>query len=115
MCRFSYQKARLKKTAWSRRCRRLRQRVVALHELQWVSELAAERIRSHADRPHVAHLAQSVEALVAPAESTQMGYFDFLDLVLEQEGRREGGAAVPQCLEALRCRSTRASTGGKPA
>jgi DNA replication protein DnaC len=56
-----------------------------------VSELVAERIRSHAERLHLAHLAEAAESLVARAEESKMGYFEFLDAVLEEEvGTREG-------------------------
>jgi len=56
-----------------------------------VSELVAERIRSHAERLHLAHLAEAAESLVARAEEAKMGYFEFLDAVLEEEvGTREG-------------------------
>jgi DNA replication protein DnaC len=56
-----------------------------------VSELVAERIRSHAERLALAHLAETAESLVARAEEARMGYFEFLDVVLEEEvGTREG-------------------------
>lgn len=56
-----------------------------------VTKLVADRIRAHAERLHLAHLATSAEALVARAEEAKMGYVDFLDLVLEEEvGVREG-------------------------
>ena len=56
-----------------------------------MSELVAERIRSHAERLHLAHLAEAAESLVARAEEAKMGYFEFLDAVLEEEvGTREG-------------------------
>jgi DNA replication protein DnaC len=56
-----------------------------------VSELVAERIRSHAERLALAHLAETAESLVARAEEARMGYFEFQDVVLEEEvGTREG-------------------------
>ena len=56
-----------------------------------MSELVAERIRTHAERLHLANLAEVAEALVARAEEAKMGYFEFLDAVLEEEvGTREG-------------------------
>lgn len=56
-----------------------------------VSELVAERIRTHAERLHLAHLAEAAETLVGRAEEAKMGYFEFLDAVLEEEvGTREG-------------------------
>jgi DNA replication protein DnaC len=56
-----------------------------------VSELVATRIREHAERLHLAHLAEGLDGLVDRAEQQTMGYLDFLDLVLEEEvGVREG-------------------------
>jgi DNA replication protein DnaC len=56
-----------------------------------VSELVAERIRTNAERLHLAHLAEASEGLLHRAESAQMGYLEFLDLALEEEvGVREG-------------------------
>jgi DNA replication protein DnaC len=55
-----------------------------------VSELTAERIRSHAERLHLANLGGELESLVARAEAAQMGYLEFVDLVLDEEvGVRE--------------------------
>jgi IstB-like ATP binding protein len=56
-----------------------------------VSELVAERIRANAERLRLAHLTEASAALVARAETAQMGYLEFLDLALEEEvGVREG-------------------------
>jgi DNA replication protein DnaC len=56
-----------------------------------VSELVATRIREHAERLRLAHLAEGLDGLVDRAEQQTMGYLDFLDLVLEEEvGVREG-------------------------
>jgi DNA replication protein DnaC len=56
-----------------------------------MSELVSERIRDHAERLRLTHLAESAEALIARAEEGQMGYREFLDLALEEElGVREG-------------------------
>ena len=56
-----------------------------------MSELVATRIREHAERLHLAHLAEGLDGLVDRAEQQTMGYLDFLDLVLEEEvGVREG-------------------------
>ena len=53
--------------------------------------LVADRIRRHATRLTLAHLAEEAEALARRAEDAQLGYLDFLDLVLEEEvGVREG-------------------------
>jgi len=56
-----------------------------------MSELVSERIRAHAERLHLAHLAESAEVLIARAEEGSLGYREFLDLALEEElGVREG-------------------------
>jgi DNA replication protein DnaC len=56
-----------------------------------MSELVTTRIRDAAARLHLANLGENLEALVARAESSTMGYLEFLDLVLEEEtGIREG-------------------------
>ena len=56
-----------------------------------MSELVSERISENAERLRLTHLAEGAEALLARAESEQMGYREFLDLALEEElGVREG-------------------------
>jgi DNA replication protein DnaC len=56
-----------------------------------MSELVTERIREHATRLGLTHLAEAVGELVARAEAEQMGYLDFVDLCLQEEfGLREG-------------------------
>jgi len=56
-----------------------------------MSELLSERIREHAERLRLTHLAETAEQLIARAEGAQMGYREFLDLALEEElGVREG-------------------------
>jgi hypothetical protein len=56
-----------------------------------VSELTATRIREHAERLHLAWLADNLDALITRAEQAQMGYLEFVDLALEEEvGVREG-------------------------
>jgi DNA replication protein DnaC len=56
-----------------------------------MSELTASRVREHAERLHLPHLGESLDALVARAEAKTMGYLEFIDLVLEEElGVREG-------------------------
>ena len=56
-----------------------------------MSELTATRVREHAERLHLPHLGESLDALVARAEAKTMGYLEFIDLVLEEElGVREG-------------------------
>ncbi len=55
-----------------------------------MSELTAERIRAHAERLRLANLPQELESLVARAEASQMGYLEFVDLLLDEEvGVRE--------------------------
>ena len=58
------------------------------------STLTADRIRAHATRLGLTHLGSEpgvAAGLVARAETGQLGYLDFLDLLLEEElGLREG-------------------------
>ena len=55
-----------------------------------MSELTAERIRAHAERLRLANLGEELESLVARAEEAQMGYLEFVDLLLDSEvGVRE--------------------------
>ncbi len=52
------------------------------------STLTADRIRAHATRLGLTHLGAepgTVTALVERAETAQLGYLDFLDLLLEEE------------------------------
>jgi DNA replication protein DnaC len=56
-----------------------------------MSELVASRVREHAERLHLPHLGENLDALVTRAEQATMGYLEFIDLVLEDEvGVREG-------------------------
>jgi DNA replication protein DnaC len=56
-----------------------------------MSELTASRVREHAERLHLPHLGENLDALLARAEQATMGYLEFIDLVLEDEvGVREG-------------------------
>jgi DNA replication protein DnaC len=56
-----------------------------------MSELVTTRIREHAVRLGLTHLAETVPQLIARAEADQMGYLDLVDLLLEEElGVREG-------------------------
>ena len=53
--------------------------------------LTTDRIRNHATKLGLTHLTDTVTQLVDRAEQAQMGYLDFLDLLLEEElGLREG-------------------------
>jgi DNA replication protein DnaC len=55
-----------------------------------MSELLTTRIREAARRLHLGNLEENLDALLARAETTTMGYLEFLDLVLEDEtGVRE--------------------------
>jgi len=52
--------------------------------------LTADRIRTNATRLGLTHLTETVIELTDRAESAQMGYLDFLDMLLEEEaGMRE--------------------------
>ena len=56
-----------------------------------MSELLTDRIREHAERLRLTHVAESAEQLIERAENEQMGYREFLDLAVEEEvGVREG-------------------------
>jgi DNA replication protein DnaC len=56
-----------------------------------MSELVTTRIRDHATRLALPHLAEHLDDLVSRAEADTMGYRDFLDLALGEEvGVREG-------------------------
>jgi hypothetical protein len=46
-----------------------------------VSALTADRIRDHATRLGLTHLTDTITELVQRAETAQMGYLDFVDLV----------------------------------
>jgi DNA replication protein DnaC len=56
-----------------------------------MSSLTTDRIRESATRLGLTHLTEVVTQLVERAEQAQMGYLDFVDLLLEEElGLREG-------------------------
>ncbi|HKH54025.1 MAG TPA: ATP-binding protein [Propionibacteriaceae bacterium] len=56
-----------------------------------MSALTVDRIRSHATKLGLTHLTDVVTQLVQRAETEQLGYLDFVDLLLEEElGLREG-------------------------
>jgi DNA replication protein DnaC len=56
-----------------------------------MSELLTQRIQASATKLKLLHLAETVDTLVARAQEGQVGYREFLDLVLEEElGIREG-------------------------
>lgn len=56
-----------------------------------MTELTAGRIKAHAAKLGLPHLADSLEQLVKRADVEQLGYMDFLDLVVEEElGIRDG-------------------------
>jgi DNA replication protein DnaC len=55
-----------------------------------MSELITTRIRGHATRLGLTHLAETIDTLIARAEADQMGYLALVDLLLEEEvGLRE--------------------------
>ena len=56
-----------------------------------MTELIAGRIKAHAEKLGLLHLAASLEQLVKRADAEQLGYLDFLDLIVEEElGIRDG-------------------------
>lgn len=56
-----------------------------------MSSLTTDRIREHATKLGLTHVADTIGDLTARAEAGQMGYLDFVDLLLEEElGLREG-------------------------
>ena len=56
-----------------------------------MSSLTTDRIRETATRLGLTHLTETITELVKRAEAAQMGYLEFLDLLLEEElGLREG-------------------------
>ena len=56
-----------------------------------MSTLTTTRIREHAHKLSMTHLTDTISELVARAEADQMGYLDFVDLLLGEElGIREG-------------------------
>ena len=56
-----------------------------------MSTLTTDRIRETATKLGLTHLTEVITELVDRAEATQMGYLDFVDLLLEEElGLREG-------------------------
>src|SRR5512144_316710 len=61
------------------------------HRNAAMSTLVATRVREHAAKLGVPHLAETAAELVARAEADQLGYLDFVDLLLGEElGLREG-------------------------
>jgi DNA replication protein DnaC len=50
-----------------------------------VSELAGARIRRHADRLGLPHLASNLTELADKADAAKLGYLEFLDQLLEDE------------------------------
>ncbi len=57
-----------------------------------MSELISLRIKEAATRLHLANLEDNLTTLCERADSGQLGYLEFLDLVLEEEtGVRDGG------------------------
>ena len=50
-----------------------------------MSELVAGRIVRHAERLKLSHLTETAEQLCQRADDAQLGYREFLDLVLDEE------------------------------
>ena len=68
-----------------------------------MSELISLRIKEAATRLHLANLEDNLATLCERADSSQLGYLEFLDLVLEEEtgvrdGRRFRNALKLSCL-----------------
>ena len=56
-----------------------------------MNALTGDRVRDHANRLGLTHLGDTLADLVERAETAQLGYLDFVDLLLEEElGLREG-------------------------
>ena len=47
-----------------------------------MNALTTDRIRSHATRLGLTHLTETITALVERAETAQLGYLEFVDLLL---------------------------------
>ena len=76
-----------------------------------MTELTSTRIKTHATKLGLPHLAASLEQLVARADSEQLGYLDFLDLIVEEESSASARDAASGKRYACRsCRTTRPST-----
>jgi hypothetical protein len=72
--------------------------------------LTADRIRTNATRLQLANLAAEAETLTGRAEAAQLGYLDFVDLLLEEEvgcGKAAGSGTRSSCPA---CPTTRPST-----
>ena len=73
-----------------------------------MSELVTTRIREHAVKLGLTHLGDGIGQLVTRAETDQMGYLDFVDLLLEEElgacGKDADSATPSNCPG---CRTTR--------
>jgi hypothetical protein len=75
-----------------------------------MTQLVTTRIRACADRLGLTHLGEVVDQLAARADTEQMGYLDFLDLLLQEElGLRESRrcwAPFPMTMAASRSGTT---------
>lgn len=62
-----------------------------------MSALTTDRIRDHAARLGLTHLSDAVTDMVTRAEAAQMGYLDFVDLLLEERSDcgKDAGSATP--------------------
>ena len=73
-----------------------------------VNELISTRIRDHATRLALPHLAENLDALLARAEADTMGYLEFVDLLLGEEVGAPRGTPVPHRRRSCRRRHRRA-------
>jgi len=56
-----------------------------------VNQLTTDRIKATAATLGLSHLAEAITELIRRAEANQMGYLNFVDLLLQEElGIREG-------------------------
>lgn len=76
-----------------------------------MTELLTDRITRHADRLKLSHLAQAAEQLCQRAEHAQMGYHEFLDLILDEEVAIRESRRFTNALTAAVSRSERGWPG----
>ncbi len=68
---------------------------------------ATTRIREHASKLGMTHLTDTISELVARAEANQMGYFEFVDLLLGEELWIREGRRFRDALKLSGLRTTR--------
>ena len=74
-----------------------------------MAEMLNERIRRNAGELRLHGIAESPDVLVDRAEASDLGYREFLDLVLESEVGVLEGRRYAQRLKQAACRTTRRS------